>query len=442
MMRAYANVMPTLPTRIALYTGMQVYPYQHGDVRLQGDLGFPAWGPIPEEWPTLAEILSEAGYRTGLISDLYHMFKPSKNFWRGFHQWSFLRGQELDPMRSGPHLASAEVDDWLPKELRHIVDFRGGGEEVILNFIQQCIMNIHGRQHEVDYFSPRVFQEASLWLEQNQDAEKFFLTIESFDPHEPWLIPPHYRKMYLKEDGQEQVITSYSDVSLMDRALLERTRANYFGSVSLCDRWFGYFMETLRVLGLLDNTMVIFTSDHGHSLGEENYLGKRGYPSRPEVFEVPLMIRFPGAEHAGATSEMFVQHVDLTATILKVAGVEPPIPIDGQSFLDDALAGYPGSRDHVTIGWGSTPTVVTDRWWFNCKFDGTGVFLYDLQASNPFSRNVADEYHEVVNALFKQAKDDAGGHFPDWLVELAQNEADAPGCSLLANANSASKSWE
>jgi arylsulfatase A-like enzyme len=236
--------------------------------------------------------------------------------------------------------------------------------------------------------------------------------------------------MYQTEEGPDQVITYYAEVPGMDPYLLERTRANYRGSVTQCDRWFGTLMETLRVLGRLEDTLVILTADHGHSLGEEDYLGKRGYPSRPEVFEIPLMIRFPHAEHAGSAVEHFVQHVDLTATILDAAGIKPEIPIDGRSLLPGSTGGR--SRDHVTIGWGSTPTVITDRWWFNCKVDGAGAFLYDLRAPTPFARNVADEHPEVLNALFKQAKEDAGGEFPEWLVQLSRSEMDAPGCSTLA----------
>jgi hypothetical protein len=135
-----------------------------------------------------------------------------------------------------------------------------------------------------------------------------------------------------------------------------------------------------------------------------------------------------------------VQHVDLTATILDAAGVGPVGRIDGRSLLNAASSGETGWRDHVTIGWGSTPTVITDRWWFNCKVDGTGAFLYDKDAPDPFARNVADEHPEVINALFKQAKADAGGEFPAWLIQLAQNEADAPGCSSLAARDSADES--
>jgi len=424
MLNAFPESLPTLQARRSLYTGMRTYPSRNGDINLKGDFyGSPGWGPIPEEQSTLAEILQNAGYRTGLIADLYHMFKPSKNFWRGFDQWTFLRGQERDPYNSGPAVPQAELDYWLPAELQN---------EETIPFIKQVILNVRERKTELDYFSPKVLLNASNWLEKNRDADKFFLTIESFDPHEPWVVPAHYRELYDPEDGQEQVISTYSKTTKMDKKLLARTRANYSGSVTQCDRWFGYLMETLRVLDLLDNTMVILASDHGHNLGDADTLGKFGYPSHPATFTIPLMVRFPKAEHAGTSSDMFVQFNDITASILDAAGVEPPEPLDGRSFIDDALSGNPDPRDHVTIGWGSTPTVVTERWWMNCKMDGTGFLLYDLQAEDPFSTNVADDYPDLVFELFDLAKQDAKGEFPVYMVELAKNEADAPGCSDLA----------
>lgn len=426
MTRAYPESLPTLPARRAIYTGQRVYPFANDDFRLKGDfVGAPGWGPIREDQHTLAEILREAGYRTALISDVYHMFKPSKNFWRGFDQWTFLRGQEVDPYRSGPHLSAEELAHWLPQELG------GPDHQARRDFVQQCLMNYYGRLKEEDYFAPRVLREAAIWLEQNQDAERFFLVVESFDPHEPWLPPPHYRKLYQPEPGPEQILSPYEDLPHLSESLLRRTRANYSGEVTMCDRWFGYLMESLRVLGLLDNTMVILTSDHGHSLGDRGYIGKRGYPSMPEVYDVPLLIRLPKAAYAGTHSAIFVQHHDLAALILEAAEVTPPTPLDGLPFLDDALSGRPGRRGHVTVGWGSTPTVITARWWFNCKADGTGVLLYDLGNPDPFSCNVADAHPDIVEGLFAQAEADAGGRFPDWIVELARRQADAPGCSTV-----------
>ncbi len=134
MTRAYPESLPTLPTRRALYTGNRVYPFHNADYRLKGDfVGAPGWGPIPEEQDTIAELLRDkGGYRTALIADVYHMFKPSKNFSRGFDQWMFLRGQEVDPYRSGPQPTQAEIDYWVPRELQTPDN---------INFIRQCLIH-------------------------------------------------------------------------------------------------------------------------------------------------------------------------------------------------------------------------------------------------------------------------------------------------------------
>jgi len=421
--RVYPESLPTLPARRAIYTGRRVYPFFNSDFRLKGDfVGAPGWGPIPEDQATLAELFSEAGYRTGLIADVYHMFKPSKNFWRGFGQWMFLRGQEMDPYRSGPEISQEQIDHWLPPEMQ------SPGK---VNFIRQCLKNMHERTKEEDYFNARVFIEAVRWLEQNRDADNFFLTVESFDPHEPWFVPGHYRRMYDDSDGPEQVVSGYADTSELPRDLLRRTQANYSGLVTMCDRWFGYFREALGKLGLLDNTLLLVTSDHGHSIGDKSYLGKRGYPSDSSVYDIPLFVRHPEGEGAGERSDAIVQHHDLSAEMLHFAGVEPPRSLSGLPFLKEALAGDE-IRDHATVGWGTGVTVISKQWYMNCKVDGTGPFLFDLTAEAPYGANVAKEHPGVVRDLFETAVKDAGGEFPGFLMELARDQKDAPGCSALA----------
>ena len=424
MTHMYPESLPTLPTRRALYTGRRAYPFFDADFRLKGDFaGAPGWGPIPEEQDTLAELMSAAGYRTALVSDVYHMFKPSKNFWRGFDQWMFLRGQETDRYRSGPAPTQAEIDHWLPQQMQ---------TPAKLDFMRQCLLNMRDRVREEDYFNARVLIEAARWLEQNRDAERFFLVVESFDPHEPWFVPEHYRRMYDDGDGPEQVASGYEDVTLLSPELLKRTRANYTGLVSMCDRWFGHLYETMRALRLLDNTALIVTTDHGHSIGDRRYMGKRGYPSAPEVVDVPLLIRHPRGLGAGRRSSMLVQHTDLAAQILDFADVQPHQPLDGKQFWHAAVADGDPIRDHVTVGWGSAMTVIDQRWWLNCKVDGEGVFLHDLATAEPFAANLADANPQVVKDLYHKGVADAGGRFPDYLLALAQSQSDAPGCSDLA----------
>jgi len=317
------------------------------------------------------------------------------------------------------------LDYWLPSELQ--------GNSYMRNVIQTAITNMRDRTREEDYLAPRVLREAALWLEQNQDADRFFLTVESFDPHEPWLVPEYYRRMYLDEEGQECVLPVYGDLSDINPKLVARARANYFGNVTMCDRWFGFLMDALRATGRIDDTMVILTSDHGHALGDEvftgQFMGKRAYPSMPVIFDIPLMIRFPDAKHAGRRSNLLAQHHDISAAILKAAGVEPPSELEGIPFVEDAAANKAGERDHVTVGSSGGIAVIDDCWWLSCKLDGTGVILHDLSAEAPFSRNVADGHQDVVNELYSLAMADAVGGLPEGLLKRAKNLKNAPGSS-------------
>jgi len=423
--RAYPESLPTLPTRRAIYTGQRVYPFHDGDFRLKGDfVGAAGWGPIPEQQPTLAEMLAEAGYRTGLVADVYHMFKPSKNYARGFRQWTFLRGQETDPMRSGPEIPQEELDRWLPRHMQ---------TEGRLAFLRQCLKNMHDRVREEDYFNARVLIEAARWLEQNRDADSFFLTVESFDPHEPWFVPEHYRRMYGGADAPQQVVSGYTQASdMMGESLLVGTQINYSGLVTMCDRWFGHLYETMKVLGLLENTLLIVTSDHGHSIGDHDYIGKRGYPSDPSVYDVPLIVRHPEGRGAGQRADNIVQHTDITAEILDFCGVAPKQPIHGRPLLQTALERPEDARDHVTVGWGAAMTVIDKQWWLNAKADGTGAFLYDIASSADARVNAAEDHPEGVNEMFSRGLADAAGGFPDYILRMAAQSQNAPGCTDLA----------
>lgn len=409
---AYPESFPTLPARRALYTGQRVFPYRTVDPALKGDfVGDPGWGPIGEDQVTLSEMFREAGYRTALISDVYHMFKPSKNFWRGFDQWSFIRGQEADTCRSGPEPTQQEIDRRLPAELQ---------TEKRVSLLRKCLKNMHGRTEEKDYFCAQVFTEAARWLEQNRDADRFFLTIECFDPHQPWFVPEHYRQMYDESDGPDQVLSNYRK-ELMERpALLRRTRANYAGLVTMCDRWFGYFLETMRSLGVFDDTLLVVTSDHGHSLGERGYVGKHDYPAHRSVYDIVLMIRHPDGRGAGRRSTAVVQQHDLTAEILRVAEISPEQPLDGRPFLEEALANRP-VRDHVTIGWGKSLIVITERWAMHCMADGSEPWLYDRTDPEPYKESVAPRHPDIVRRLYGLALADAGGAFPPYLLTMLQD---------------------
>lgn len=108
---AYAEGLPTIPVRIALFTGQYTLPFR-------------AWQPLSRYDLTAAEILREHGYTSALITDTYHLFKPNMNFHRGFNVFRWIRGQEADAYKSAP--SRLNIEDYMKPAMK------GSGTERLL----------------------------------------------------------------------------------------------------------------------------------------------------------------------------------------------------------------------------------------------------------------------------------------------------------------------
>lgn len=420
--RAYPEGLPTLVARRALHTGVRGFPFYNHRQHKGDFVGAPGWGPIPEEQTTVAELLQSAGYRTALITDTYHQFKPSKNFHRGFDEWNWIRGQEVDPYRSGPR---PDID----AEYKALLE--RAETPFLADVVRQHTMNTADRRKEEDYFAARVFHEAADWLHRNQDAEQFFLVVDSFDPHEPWDPPAEYRRLYDPDDDVLDVNTSlYAPSSLLSERELQRLRANYAGEVTLVDKWLGHFVDTLDDLGLRDDTLLMVVSDHGHYLGEQGLISKQGHPLSRGVADLVFMVRHPDGLGAGAVRDQFVSHTDIPATILSYADVEPADELEGTDILPIVADDTASHRDHVTVGWGSFVMVRDDRYWYNAFIWGERPRLFDLAADPWLERNIAADHPDICARYHEIALDDAGGDFPAYLRHMAA--ARDPGCTPAA----------
>jgi arylsulfatase A-like enzyme len=420
--RAAPESLPTLPTRRALHTGQRVWPFWHSNNDLKGDfVGAPGWGPMEETQDTVAEQLAAAGYRTCFITDAYHQFKPGKNFHRGFQEWQWIRGQESDPWRSGPRISEDEVMRHIPAALRKQAAF--------VENHRQFLRNVHDWNSEEDTFPAQVFRAAADWLHRNRDADRFFLCVDSFDPHEPWNPPPAYRDHYSRDDEVTDVIwLTYGARQAYTARELRRARANYAGEVTLVDRWFGHLYEAYLRGGFAGNTLFIMTTDHGHYLGDHGLYGKMGYPLLPPVLDVPLLLRHPGTLKAGRSDRSLVQHQDIPATILDACGVKPAQKLDGSSLLG-AFRGRTPGRDFTLTGWGPYVGIRTDRWYYNASLWGQKPLLFDLRSDPECNRNVARGNRPVLLSMHDIGQKACGGRYPEFL----RKEADAamPGCTPL-----------
>ncbi len=391
---AQPEAMPTLPARRAIHTGMRTWPTRP-----------PAygWTPIPSGQRTLAEILSVEGYATFLVTDTYVQFPM--NFERGFGVFYTIRGQENDPFMDASLVSDEEL------QRNYIIPSDGRN-------LRQYLANVRGRRGEKDYFAPRVFSGAADLLGQVAgDSRPFFLVADCYDPHEPWDPPDEYVSLYDEGYKGKEPLNDYygKDDYLTDRQLL-RMRALYAAEVTMMDRWLGKFIERAHQLGVMDKTLLVVLSDHGHCLGEHGYTGKPGYALYPELTDTVLMVRHPEGKGAGKTSEFYASTHDVAPTILGFLGVEQPRPMDGEDLTPILEGKEPRQpRDHITQGMYRYVCCRDEDWVMFCRSDMTDAHLFDAVNDPDERNNLAEAKPETVKRMYEDyAQKDAGGTLPNF----------------------------
>jgi arylsulfatase A-like enzyme len=165
--------------------------------------------------------------------------------------------------------------------------------------------------------------------------------------------------------------------------MLRRVKALYAGSISLIDKGVGRILDTLDELGLADDTMVVFVSDHGEMMGDHG-MWQKGIPYEASV-RVPMLLRLPGRVQAGTVNDDLVSLLDLAPTFLDVA--EKAYPEDsrfaGSSLLGNEGGGLADPREDmiVEIGHGASRwlSVRGRRWKYNRWLGDGWEELYDLE---------------------------------------------------------------
>ena len=334
--RAYSASFTTVPNRRDLLTGRYSFTYSQ-------------WAPLPPDEIILAQELGKAGYVSMMILDTPHITENGYYFDRGFTGWEWIRGQETDRWQTAPAYPDYPCDR---SKLR--------SPERIVSVHQR---NVHWRRYEEDAFVARTMWEACRWLERNdRQHERFFLYVDTFDPHEPWDAPDWYLRLYDAPGyaGENVSYPIYGPTDYLSEAELQHCRALYAAEVTLVDRWVGYLLQRIEDMGLLDDTMVVFTTDHGFYHGEHGLIGKshitseesRYVPLYEEVARIPLIVRFPGAEPRRESA--IVQPVDVMPTLLELAGAPLPNALHGQSIAP-ILRGEKTSWRDVAI---TSPTIL------------------------------------------------------------------------------------
>jgi arylsulfatase A-like enzyme len=410
----WAASFPTIPHRTDVTTGRYGWPWYPWQDRRQSSRNH------------LPELLHEAGYITQLICDCPHLFKTGFQF--GFSGAVHTRGQEGDVFFTRMNRPLTEV---MPRDKTRATNRLGTIQDrTDYGLVSLAHWSNPFWYREADRFAPRTANLAIEWLEENYLHDGFFLWADFFDPHEPW-DPPEYlvRKYDPDYAGTPMLHPNYGPASAYSDAELRNLRAHYCAEAEMVDRWIGRVLQKIDDLGLWDNSIVVFTTDHGFSIGEHARAGKsnlcpedsRNFPIYPEVAHTPLMITAPGIE-GDREIDALLQPPDLVPTLFELAGVEvePPEPFHGVSFApmlrgepqkpprDFAITASFGRLDYGTTPTkATTPMVYTDRWAYAPIGEDGERELYDRSIDPDCETNVAKANAAVCDEL--------PGKLPGWL---------------------------
>jgi len=339
--------------------------------------------------PTLAQILRSHGYRTGgFVAGPW--CKGEFGFDAGFD----LYDDELEPTTGKIVLARV-----VNRGARFLA-----GRQLLLGAAGRAGLHYKRRAEAVN-------REVFAWLDR-LGSRPFFLFINYFDPHSPYDPPPGYRPSTRGQvDGNVDWWKhrhAAGEITLTDedrRHLL----ALYAGEIRYLDREVGRLIGKLRELGVLDDTIVVVTSDHGEAFLEHGQL-THGETLYQEEVRVPLIVRFPRAVPTDLAVRTPVQSFDLFPTVLALLGIPAPSGIHAVSLVDRWAVEKSAPRRPVIS------QVFRDRAWENpppgpdimALRDGSWKYileatgrqeLYRLDAESGEVRNLAEAQPDEVARL-------------------------------------------
>lgn len=407
--RAYCNSSPCVPSRASLVSGR--FGICHGALThwsTGGEFQFPCDGnQYLKQAPLLPRHLQQHGYRTATFSSFAdrHIAPWFLSGWSETHNTSLKRGAE------SAEEVNSLVLPWLQQH---------GHEEDYFVHIQYW--DVH-RTYTVDraYADSFVRQPPPAWPDQ-----------QAIEEHAANYGPFSATELFPNESGRSPVETMPDQVTSLDewRTLVD----GYDGALRYLDAQVGRVLDTLDELGVLDETAIIISADHGEAMGEQGIYGDHVCAGEA-VHNIPMVVRWPGRAQPDAVVEDLTYNVDLQPTICELLGLPVPSGWDGDSFAA-ALAGRERQRrshivwDHALYS--CQRAVRTDDWLFIRTYH-PGLFpfdeeiLYDMASDPHQTRNVAHEHPGVVRELDRLRQtwvdrnlDKMDGR-PDPLMEVARS---------------------
>jgi arylsulfatase A-like enzyme len=307
---------------------------------------------------SFAEIMRERRIHTHLITDHLHYFEDGGSSYHSrFRTWEFIRGQEYDAWKA---MVQPPLERLRSKYDERHYDFGAGLEGRHGWKRLQSAINREFARSEEDFPGPQCFKAAFEFLGLNRSADDWFLMIECFDPHEPFVAPERFKEQYRTGwNGGVLDWPLYEKVKDSPEEIAE-IRANYAALVTMCDDYFGRLLDQFDEHDLWRDTALILSTDHGFLLAEHDWWGKNLMPYYAEISHIPLIVHHPAAAaQAGARRTALTQTIDLMPTFLDIFGVDAPPEVQGRSLLP-LLEADAAHHDVVAFGMFGGPIGATD----------------------------------------------------------------------------------
>lgn len=399
--RAYCPNPTCTPTRASIITGK--YPSQHG-----------AWAlgtKLMEDQPTVSEQFHRAGYCTALFGKAH--FQPLKSteeypsleaypvlqdldFWRQFKE-PFYGFQHVELARNHTNEAHVGQHYVLWMEEQGFANWRDYFLEPTGKMRRQPGKRTWEIPEEYHYNAWIASRTVSLLQDCAKANEPFFIWSSFFAPHPPYLVPEPWASMYAPEDlsvpegfegehdknpphfqltqQEKPDFSSWQEEEgnalhgfkshLVPREERAKNLACYYGMISMMDKYIGQILDSLDAYGLTEKTLVVFTTDHGHFLGQHG-LNAKGAFLYEDMVRVPFVVRQPGTVPAGRESKAMQSLVDLAPSFLAHAGLQADRWMSGVDQSPVWRGEKEAVRDHVLVENRHQPTTIHQR----CYIDG------------------------------------------------------------------------
>lgn len=329
--RAYVGSMPCIPARRELHTGR--YNFLHR-----------SWGPLEPFDDSMPQLLGENGVYTHLVTDHQHYWEDGgATYHNRYRSYELVRGQEGDRWKGDTH------DFALPPT-------RNQKEAHIL---RQDFVNRRYLQSEAAMPQVQTFTLGEAFIHDNHDADNWFLQIETFDPHEPFLAAQRYRDHYPHDyDGSLYDWPPYAPVTDSPEQVYH-IQQEYAALITMCDAQLGRILDRMDEYNLWDDTLLIVNTDHGYLLGEHGWWAKARMPFYNEIAHIPLFVHDPRSPQPRERRQALTQMIDIPPTILDYFGVTIPADMQGINLRESIATNAP-TRDYALFGLHGAHINITD----------------------------------------------------------------------------------